>query len=323
MTTSLPAPRVLSIQSSVVHGVVGNKAAVFPLMLRGIEVDPLNVVQLCNHGGYPIVTGSRISIEDFKKLFEGLRQNNLLSSYSAILTGYVANVEILHEISEVVKELREIVEKQGQNKQLLFLCDPVCGDGDKLYVNNQVPTAYADKLLPLANIATPNGFEASYLSGIQVVDLRTARRAADWFHSAKGVNVVVITSFVSEDHPNDIFVFASQRCGEREGDKKRVYTRVPCVQGRYSGTGDLFSALFLAEFLQAGNTSNSVTNSDLLAVALERTISVVYNVVQKAAQGSVGDSSHFTELSLAVSQDIINSPPALPHPISILVDEEK
>lgn len=39
-------PSVLSIQSHVVHGYVGNKCAVLPLNLLGFEVDPINSVQV-------------------------------------------------------------------------------------------------------------------------------------------------------------------------------------------------------------------------------------------------------------------------------------
>jgi pyridoxine kinase len=38
--------RVLSVQSHVVSGYVGNKSATFPLQLLGFEVDAINSVQV-------------------------------------------------------------------------------------------------------------------------------------------------------------------------------------------------------------------------------------------------------------------------------------
>ena len=86
MAAPLSGPRCLSIQSSVVHGVVGNKAAILPLQLRGVTVDPLNSVQLSNHTGYGAVAGQKLSGDDLAALVRGLGANGLLH-YTHVLTG--------------------------------------------------------------------------------------------------------------------------------------------------------------------------------------------------------------------------------------------
>jgi pyridoxine kinase len=99
------AKRVLSIQSHVVSGYVGNKCAVFTLQILGFDVDPINAVQFSNHGSYPTIKGSRTSREELRALIDGLKENDLLN-YSHLLTGYIGSVEFLQEIAAVVQDLR-------------------------------------------------------------------------------------------------------------------------------------------------------------------------------------------------------------------------
>lgn len=51
MAVSSERIRVLSAQSHVVHGYVGNKCATFALQTHGIEVDSINTVQFSNNTG--------------------------------------------------------------------------------------------------------------------------------------------------------------------------------------------------------------------------------------------------------------------------------
>jgi pyridoxine kinase len=47
--------------------------------------------------------------------------------------------------------------------------DPVMGDDGKIYVSPTIPPLYRDVLLPLADIVTPNQFEAEYVN-IRVIN---------------------------------------------------------------------------------------------------------------------------------------------------------
>lgn len=111
MSTSPQPPlqgsRVLSIQSHVVHGYVGNKCAVLPLNRFGFDVDAINSVQFSNHTGYPSFEGSVVTGEDLKALLHGLEINGL-HSYSYLLTGYIGSLSLLEAIVDVVKTLRRV-----------------------------------------------------------------------------------------------------------------------------------------------------------------------------------------------------------------------
>ena len=292
------AHRVLSVQSSVVHGVVGNKAATFPLMIRGVEVDPLNTVQFSNHTGYKVFKGDRLQAAQFSDLIDGLRANRLLGSYSALLSGYVGNADILAELARVVEEVK------AANPSTVFLCDPVCGDNGALYVKAEIPGVYRDALLSLADIVTPNGFEASHISGINVSSLATAAAAAQWFHD-KGVGVVVITSFNDPALGDGIVVFASRK---KSGDERPtcVWTLVPIIEGKFSGTGDLFSAAFLAEWLLQGPEKD-------LKKLVGRTVAVVQAVLRQTASVATGSTDGaFTELQLVAGRHFLVDPPPGP-----------
>lgn len=124
--------RVLSIQSHVVQGYVGNKSAVFPLQLLGMDVDIINSVQFSNHTGYKVFKGKRLDGADLHELLDGMETNNLLrDAHSHLLTGYIGSVSLLDAIVRVYKRLRAA---HSDPSKLLYVCDPVMGDLGKLYV---------------------------------------------------------------------------------------------------------------------------------------------------------------------------------------------
>ena len=120
--------RVLSIQSHVVHGYVGNKSAVFPLQLHGFDVDFVNSVQFSNHTGYPSFTGEVLDGAQLEKLAKGLDSNGLLKNVSHLLTGYIGSPSFLRAVCAVHRMLKQ------HNPEVVFVCDPVLGDHGKLYV---------------------------------------------------------------------------------------------------------------------------------------------------------------------------------------------
>ncbi|KAJ2691919.1 hypothetical protein GGH99_002070, partial [Coemansia sp. RSA 1285] len=179
--------RILSIQSHVVSGYVGNRAATFPLQLLGHEVDVINTVQFSNHTGYNTVRGTRFSDTQLRELFEGLCDNGLDTGYSHLLSGYIGNSGNVRAVEEIARSLRRT------NPDLVFVLDPVLGDDGALYVPEELVSLYRDVLCPLANIITPNQFEAEALSGISISSLEDARAVCNKLHSL-GVPDVVITS---------------------------------------------------------------------------------------------------------------------------------
>jgi hypothetical protein len=154
-----PRPaRVLSIQSHVVHGYVGNRCATFPLQLLGIEVDVINSVQFSNHTGYPGGhRGEVLGGDALTALVDGLDTNGLLAGFTHLLTGYIGSASFLRAVADVLRRLR------AANPGLVYVCDPVLGDDGRLYVPPGLVTLYAKEVMPLADVVTPNAFETELL----------------------------------------------------------------------------------------------------------------------------------------------------------------
>eukprot|EP01137_Pigoraptor_chileana_P015616 Opistho-2@71781 len=271
--------RVLSIQSHVVSGYVGNKAAVFPLQLLGYDVDAINSVQFSNHTGYGAWTGQRLDGTQLWDLVDGLQKNNLIQ-YSHLLTGYIGSPSFLEVVLRVVKLLREA------NPNLLFVCDPVLGDQGKLYVPPELVPIYRDQVVPLANVLTPNQFEAELLTGITIKTEDDAFAAIDALH-ARGVRTVVITSSdIGGDTSHSITVLGSQM-SESTSKPQRLRVHVPRLPMNFTGSGDLFSALLLAW------TNKYPTD---LKTALGKVVATMRGVLHRT-------HDHFTQVSPSMESD--------------------
>ncbi|KAJ1935510.1 hypothetical protein EC988_008464, partial [Linderina pennispora] len=183
--------KVLSIQSHVVAGYVGNRAATFPLQLLGLEVDVINTVQFSNHTGYNTFHGERFPASHILDLFAGIKENGL-DTYTHLLTGYMGNSENIRAVESIANELL------AKNPDLFFVLDPVMGDEGALYVPKELIALYRDVLCPMAKLVTPNQFEAELLTGVTISTLEDAKKACDVLHSY-GIPNVVITSSVLED----------------------------------------------------------------------------------------------------------------------------
>ncbi|KAL6784315.1 PDX2 [Auxenochlorella protothecoides x Auxenochlorella symbiontica] len=230
------SPRVLSIQSHVVAGCVGNKAAVFPLQLLGFEVDAVNTVQFSNHTGYPLWKGRVLSGEELWDLIDAMETNGLLSQYTHLLTGFIGSLSLLHTIHRVLLKLREY------NPALVYVCDPVQGDNGQLYVSPDLPPAFRSELTPIATIMTPNQLEAELLTKRSIGSVQEALDACAQLHRL-GPHTVVITSLDLE--PDHVTVLASTTQPQAEGALSTFRILVPRVQAYVTGTGDLFTALLL------------------------------------------------------------------------------
>lgn len=265
MSTTL-APRVLSIQSHVVHGYVGNKSATFPLQLCGFEVDAINSVQFSNHTGYKVFKGQVLDETQLGDVFEGLQQNQLEDKYTHLLTGYIGNENFLRRVAGIVKTLR------AANPQLVYLCDPVMGDDGFMYVPKELLPIYRDEIVPLANITTPNQYEAELITGHKIISEADVWSATSWFHE-KGVGTVVLSS-TDLGGDNKLLAFLSHKNGERT---ERFQITIPKqAEGvRFTGTGDLFAALYLANSHHCPND---------LGKAFEKTIASLQAVIRRTVE---------------------------------------
>ena len=262
--------RVLSLQSHVVHGYVGNKSAVFPLQLLGFDVDIVNTVQFSNHTGYASFTGEKLDGDQLCNLMDGLDANDLMSSYTHLLTGYAGTKSFVEAIVKVATRLK------SKNPDLVYVCDPVLGDNNKLYVPKELVKVYSEDVVPLANVLLPNQFEAELLSGIKIECEKDALKVCETLHD-RGPSIIVITSLSltddddDDDNEGEILMLLSHR----EKDSRHAYiVRVPRLDSYFTGTGDLTAALMLG-YLGKGFTSNQ---------ALEMTASSVRGVTQVLTQ---------------------------------------
>jgi len=229
-----PAPLVISIQSQVVFGHVGNSAAVFPMQAAGLEVAAIPTVLLSNSPRHPTLRGRATEPELVADLLRGVRERGLPERAAYIVSGYIGSVEVALMTAAFVAEAK------AANPKLIYLCDPVIGDAAPgLYVPAPIAEVMRDKLLPLADIATPNPFELSWLSDQPVAslaDLDAARRRMPLPPQAR---LIVTGCALADTAPGQI----ESVLLTPEGSSRRPVPHLPIV---LSGTGDLFAGLIVA-----------------------------------------------------------------------------
>ncbi|KAG5282804.1 hypothetical protein AALO_G00034800 [Alosa alosa] len=285
--------RVLSVQSHVVRGYVGNKSACFPLQVLGFEVDSINSVQFSNHTGYGHWKGQVLNADELQVLYEGLRLNQLMQ-YDYILTGYSRDESFLQRVVDMIQELRNI------NPKLVYVCDPVMGDHGSMYVPEVLLPVYKEKVVPIAEILTPNQFEAELLTGRKITSEQDALEVMAALHDA-GPHTVVITSsdLPSPRGPEYLVALGSQRTVCEDGSVKTQCVRmdVPREDAVFVGTGDLFAALLLAW---------THTHPKDLKTACEKTVSTMHHVIKRtmayARTVAVGRRPTAAELELRMIQ---------------------
>ncbi|XP_023323369.1 pyridoxal kinase [Eurytemora carolleeae] len=292
-------PRLLSIQSHVVSGYVGNKSATFPLQLLGFEVDAINSVQFSNHTGYEHGTkGQIMNDSELQELIDGLQMNKI-NSFSHIINGYIGSKSFLLKLGEVVKTLKAV------NPGLTYVCDPVMGDfGPGLYVPEELLSVYKEVIIPICDICIPNQFEAELITGRKINNEEDAISVMDEFHK-RGVKTIILSSTEMGDE-NHLVGIASCK-------KSNLHTivkiNIPKFPAAFVGTGDLFTALCTAWLYRTDNN---------LKLALEKTINTMQCVLERtlasanlAAKnlGAAKPSAAQMELKLIQCKDVIENPP--------------
>ena len=248
---------ILSIQSHVAYGYVGNKAAVYPLQSMGYDVWPVNTVQFSNHTGYGKWRGDIFSREHIRSVIKGIEELGIASQCEGILSGYMGSAEICEEVYETVKRFKAL------NPNLIYLCDPVVA-GNNCYIGNEVLEFFKTKLS--ADIITPNQQEAEVLSGVKIANKTDLKIAAKALHS-RGIKIVVITG-IKLENAGGLSVFASNGL-EAYLVQDKEYNFSPPI----SGTGDLFSATFLGSYLRNKSAASALQHAMYYTQqALENTI---------------------------------------------------
>jgi pyridoxine kinase len=248
-------PTVLSIQSRVAYGHVGNAAAIFPLQCLGVEAWALDTVAFSNHTGHGRWRGDVVAAETVAALFEGIADLGVLPSIDAVLSGYIGTAETGAVLLDIVARIKQA------NPTALFCCDPVIGDTDTgSYVRDGVAEFFRDRALALADIVTPNRFELEFLTGRAVSTIGDAGEAAATLRR-QGPGVVLVTSL--DIAPDQMTILAS-------GPDGAWAIETPRLPVMLNGCGDVTAALFL------GHLVSGVS----LADALARTAASMFAVIE-------------------------------------------
>ena len=254
---------VISIQSQVAFGHVGNSAAVFPMQMHGIDVIAVPTTLLSNRPGYPTIRGRVLDAQLVADLLLGVEERGALDTCQMILSGYLGSPEIAAVVADFVARA-----KAQPTRRCIYCCDPVLGDRDRgLFVHADIPPLVRDRLCPLADIITPNHFEFEYLCGAKATTIRSNDRAAQTL-MARGPSTVVVTSAELADTPDgEIETLAIERSTRRAW---RV--RTPKLPISPSGTGDLFASLFVSARVRGSDTPDALGHAaSAIFAVLERT----------------------------------------------------
>ncbi|XP_066586432.1 pyridoxal kinase-like [Prorops nasuta] len=290
--SSSKIPHVLSIQSHVVSGYVGNKSATFPLQLLGFQVDAINSVQLSNHTGYKVFKGQVLDDKDLDNLVAGLSENNL-DSYTHLLTGYIGSVPFLKRVASLVKYLKD------KNPDLIYVCDPVMGDNGKMYVPEELTEIFKNEIIPLADILTPNYFELELLTGRKTNSVQEILKGIKELHE-KGPKIIAISSTKASEQDNKLLGIVSSITEE-----SILKIDIPLIPVSYTGSGDLFAALFLAHMHLEGNVKDAIEKTvNTLRAVLLRTFKYYQSRKETAEQ-----LAQKVELHLIQSKKDIEQPP--------------
>jgi pyridoxine kinase len=227
-------PTVLSIQSRVAYGHVGNAAAVFPLQCLGIEAWALDTVAFSNHTGHGRWRGDIIAAETVASLFEGIADLGVLPQIDAVLSGYIGVAQTGVVLLDIVARIK------AANPRARFCCDPVIGDVDTgSYVREGVAEFFRDGALALADIVTPNRFELEFLTGRTIAGETDAAEAAAQLR-LQGPGTVLVTSLD----------FAADHLTMLAADGDGVWAvETPRLPAMLNGCGDVTAALFLGRLL--------------------------------------------------------------------------
>ncbi|MGP6204079.1 MULTISPECIES: pyridoxal kinase PdxY [unclassified Microbacterium] len=272
--------KILSIQSAVAYGHVGNSAAVFPLQRIGVEVLPVYTVNFSNHTGYGAWRGPLISPADVAEVLTGIEERGVFPQIDAVLSGYQGSEGIGDVILDAVARVK------AANPAAVYACDPVMGNAKSgCFVAPAIPVLLRERVVPAADIITPNQFELGFLTGTEPADLESTLVSADLARDM-GPRTVLVTSVERPDAPEGTIEMLAVT------DDGAWIVQTPRIPMKANGSGDVTAALFTAHYGATGDP----------ALALARTVSSVFDLLQNTY-----DSGE-RELQLVESQEAYAHP---------------
>ena len=237
---------ILSIQSHVAYGHVGNTSAVFPMQRLGVEVWAIHTVQFSNHTGYGAWKGRVFDGPAIEELVDGIEDRGVLPRCDGVLSGYMGSADIGNAILSAVARVR------AANPAALYCCDPVIGDGGRgVFVRPGIPEFMREQAVPAADIITPNQFELDYLSGIGTETLASLKEAIAAVHLL-GPKVVLVTSVQLQETPDDAIDLVA-------GEGGRYWrVRTPKLSLSVNGAGDAIAALFFVHYARTRSAAQAL-----------------------------------------------------------------
>ena len=274
--------KILSIQSSVAYGHVGNSAAVFPLQRLGHEVWPVLTVHFSNHTGYGAWRGPLLDPADVREVIAGIEDRGVLGECDAVLSGYQGDPAVGAVILDAVATVK------AANPAAVYCCDPVMGDvGRGMFVRPGIPEYMRDTVVPRADILTPNHFELDFLAGTTTDDPGRGARRGRRGPRPRPRDVLVTSVLHGDVPPDSLDVVAVSDAGAWA-------VTTPLLPITPNGCGDVTAALYLAHLWTTGSP----------ATALERTTASVFAVLEATLAAGT------REIQLVAAQDAIADPPA-------------
>ena len=248
---------ILSIQSAVAYGHVGNSAAVFPLQRIGVEVLPVYTVNFSNHTGYGAWRGPLLAPEQVADVITGIEERGVFPRIDAVLSGYQGGEGIGDVILDAVARVK------AANPNAVYACDPVMGNADTgCVVAPAIPVLMRDRVVPHVDIITPNQFELGFLTGTSPSTLSETLESVDLVR-ATGPSTVLVTSVLRPDRaPGTIEMLAVDATGA-------WVVQTPLLPITVSGSGDVTAALFTAHYRETNDAED----------ALVRTVSSVFDLM--------------------------------------------
>lgn len=259
--------RFLSIQSHVAYGHVGNSAAVFPLQRLGHEVWPVLTVNFSNHTGYGAWGGPLIPADDVRSVVSGIEDRGVLGTADGVLSGYLGGEEIVDVVIDAVARVKKA------NPRATYTCDPVMGNATSgCFVAESIPPLIREKVLPHADIITPNQFELGYMTHTEPDTLESTLASVDRAREL-GPSTVLVTSVLRPERE------AQPDGGETiemlaVDDDGAWLVATPRLPIKANGSGDVTSALFTAHYWETGSAATALERTaasafELLAVTLD------------------------------------------------------
>lgn len=254
--------KVLSIQSAVAYGHVGNSAAVFPLQRIGVEVMPVYTVTFSNHTGYGAWRGPLIAPDDVREVITGIEERGAFPQIDVILSGYQGSEGIADVILDAVARIK------AANPAAIYACDPVMGNAASgCFVAPAIPVLLRERVVPAADLITPNQFELGYLTGTEPGTLESTLAAVD-LALAMGPRTVLVTSVERPDREQGTLEMLAV-----DDDGAWIVT-TPQLPMKANGSGDVTAALFTAHYRRTGDAADALARTassvfDLLTTTLE------------------------------------------------------